>query len=272
VLNKKSRIYILYCYAITWSAWGTVILLSHGKISPEQPLYLLYGLGGLLGPVLAAFIAHKFYGPKNEFKQFLQQLVRVKLHYMWFMGIILLPFALSFLPFSMEWSNSGHMGEIFVKPYYTVFLTLPMFIIGGGMEELGWRGTLLPELNKKYSIFTSTLVVTVFWLFWHVPLWFINGTVQFGSNLEIFMISLLTISLLLSAVYIKTRSIFLCVLLHALFNSNGSYFAASNVEATWPEYLTVIIQLFICFIIYYFLVRRNNLFKKIPPIRIKNTD
>ena len=36
------------------------------------------------------------------------------------------------------------------QPLYVGFLMILPMIIGGGVEEIGWRGLLQPELEKKY--------------------------------------------------------------------------------------------------------------------------
>ena len=43
-------------------------------------------------------------------------------------------------------------------------------------EEIGWRGTLLPLLLRRMSPRRATFVLSLFWAFWHLPLfWFSPG-------------------------------------------------------------------------------------------------
>ncbi|MGI5852645.1 MAG: CPBP family intramembrane glutamic endopeptidase, partial [Caldicoprobacterales bacterium] len=35
---------------------------------------------------------------------------------------------------------------------------LPLFIIGGGLEEIGWRGYLQPKLEKVTNYLVSVLI------------------------------------------------------------------------------------------------------------------
>lgn len=52
-----------------------------------------------------------------------------------------------------------------------IHLVLQVVIIGFG-EELGWRGWLLPNLNKKYSLLKAMILVLIIWTLWHFPILF----------------------------------------------------------------------------------------------------
>ena len=38
------------------------------------------------------------------------------------------------------------------NPLYLALIEFPIMIIGGGLEEIGWRGYLQPTLQKKMVI------------------------------------------------------------------------------------------------------------------------
>ncbi|GAA2084753.1 CPBP family intramembrane metalloprotease [Streptomyces albiaxialis] len=53
-----------------------------------------------------------------------------------------------------------------------------MLVTGPLSEEAGWRGTAYPRMRASMGRFTVGLVLGAIWLVWHLPLFFIDGTVQ----------------------------------------------------------------------------------------------
>lgn len=57
-----------------------------------------------------------------------------------------------------------------------IHLILQISIIGIG-EEMGWRGWLLPNLNKKYSLIKTIFLVWIIWTLWHFPILFSDSEI-----------------------------------------------------------------------------------------------
>lgn len=118
------------------------------------------------------------------------------------------------------------------KPLYLVLINFPIMIIGGGLEEIGWRGYLQPTLQKRWSPFTSTLIVGGIWAIWHLPLWFVVGSNQTSMNFLWFTLIALALSFLMTVIYLYTKSIFLCIIFHSLINSFWEvYIPNTNVSS-----------------------------------------
>lgn len=92
-------------------------------------------------------------------------------------------------------------------------------IIGGGLEELGWRGIALPELEKTFTPLMSSLVLSIIWFLWHFPLFFIKGTNQYGCSILIFYLGVLGNTFILTWIYNKTESLLISVVFHASSNT-----------------------------------------------------
>ncbi|WGX76637.1 CPBP family intramembrane metalloprotease [Paraclostridium bifermentans] len=134
--------------------------------------------------------------------------------------------------------------------YPLIFLTwiAPFMIFGGGLEEIGWRGFLLPKLLSKYSPLKSSLLIGLIWSCWHLPLWFVVGSPQQHLNFLPFALSCLASSFVLTFIYMETNSIWLCIIFHALDNACSYVFKYSVDLHIIISISTAIVGLLILFI------------------------
>jgi membrane protease YdiL (CAAX protease family) len=99
----------------------------------------------------------------------------------------------------------------------------------GGMEEPGWRGFLLPELQKRFNPLVASLIIAVIWELWHIPL-FINGFFSSGVVEGMARMSLFIIPLAIFFTWVYNKSggkLLVLVLLHTSFNVVWSIVPAS---------------------------------------------
>ncbi len=130
--------------------------------------------------------------------------------------------------------------------YFLVFSLVNFILIffGGGPlgEEPGWRGFALPRLQTRYGALKGTLFLGVVWTFWHLPDFLTSaqgggpgtGWSDFFTNLPIFLVMVLAISIVMTWVYNNTRgSLFIAILLHAAINTTSiipPLFAPKNMS------------------------------------------
>jgi membrane protease YdiL (CAAX protease family) len=57
-------------------------------------------------------------------------------------------------------------------------MMLGLVVMAGLGEEFGWRGFLVPRLQRRHNALVSSLIVGVFHSLWHSPLFFVDGTTQ----------------------------------------------------------------------------------------------
>lgn len=125
-------------------------------------------------------------------------------------------------------------------PWFMFFLSLPGNLVIGGMEEAGWMTALQPGLDRRWGFFTSSLVVGVVWLLWHVPLFFIPGTNHESGLIDFWMfaVQIMAFRFLYGAIFrVSGRSgVFLCILSHTVFNAAS--FTLGIPPTTWAGTLT----------------------------------
>ena len=254
MFNKKIIIYIIIAFVITWGSWFAVSLFQTGDTIP-QPLFPLFVFGGF-GPVISAFIVKRFMCDKSDFKEFLRQTILVRVHIFWYLFVFIMPLILIFTPWLINFMITGKNELVITQPLNMIVVLIPVMVIGGGFEEFGWRGFLLPELLKKYSIVVSTIFVSIIWAIWHVPLWFIVGVSQYGTSFIEFTITATALSILFTMLYIKDKSIFMAILFHSMINVYLSTFTTPYTQ-TLPILVNVTtkfliaILVFVVFLIYY---------------------
>lgn len=118
---------------------------------------------------------------------------------------------------SKEINPAFSLGNLFV-----IFLSA--VCVYGGEEELGWRGTLQPTLETRFSFWISSLITGCIWAVWHVPLWFVIGSSQSRMPFILFSLFAIYLSILLAAVFKKTNSVLFCAIFHGLINTLLSLF------------------------------------------------
>lgn len=171
---KELSIFFLLACAISWLLWAPLWLPFFG-LKTTAFLPYQHGFGGL-GPMLAALATTALFQGKAGLQVLGKRCFQGK-PLTWTAIAVLLPFAFALLGgliarFSdgvfPDFSKMGRSAE-FPELSIVGFLLYNIFFFGYG-EEVGWRGFALPRLQEKHSPLRATLVLSVFWALWHLPL------------------------------------------------------------------------------------------------------
>jgi len=133
-------------------------------------------------------------------------------------------------------------------------------IIGGGMEEPGWRGFLQPALDEKFPFALSALIVGIIWAVWHIPGWFVQSIGQSYVNFFSFTIYCIGLSFVMAALYKLTKNVFAIVLFHSWTNAIGSVFSM-DIILNPPGFALIAvcaIQIVVSIAIYMFVDKKRN--------------
>ena len=87
-------------------------------------------------------------------------------------------------------------------------------------EELGWRGFVLNEVQKKFSPLKSSIIVGVAWGFWHTPLWLMSGYsgLQLVQYIICFLGGIVAVSIIITTFYNLNHNLLIPIVIHQLFN------------------------------------------------------
>lgn len=250
-MSKLIRNYVLLTFLIMIFCWGTVLLFSINGIilTNNYFLYIPYFIGGF-SPTIASYIVIKLKDKNTKFKDWLVNIFDFKHNI--FSYILVVVFSVLFiLP---QCLICGYQTG---APLYTILFMIPIMLFGGGLEEAGWRYILQPELEKKYNFVISTLIVSVIWWLWHLPLFYIQGVGQFGQNFFIFGINVLGLSFALACIRKTTKSVWLCVLFHCIINSlSGIYIVNDNILG---NFVSAVILIFVSLILVKIKHKKENI-------------
>lgn len=98
-------------------------------------------------------------------------------------------------------------------------------LVLGPVEEFGWRGLALPLLQRRLSPLAAALVLGLIWGLWHLPAFFLAGTVQSGWSFGPFLVGSVAVSVILTGMFNAARG---SILIAALF-----HFQLNN--PVWPD-------------------------------------
>jgi len=226
VKTHSLLVYFVLAYGVTWSFHIPLVLSKRGLIETQIPMAIHYL--GAFGPMIAALILTVLTQGIVGVRALLSRWFKWRVKAQYYAFAILGPLGLFILAvlinrvIARTWADLSLLGEADYLPYLTPLGTLLLWLLTYALgEETGWRGYALPRLQRKYSATTSTLILAVFWAFWHLPAFFYRDTyIQLGFlGFPMFLISITFASMVFTWLYNSTGgSLLLVILFHAFFN------------------------------------------------------
>lgn len=90
-------------------------------------------------------------------------------------------------------------------------------------EEYGWRGYLLPRLLNWMTPIKASLFIGLVWAVWHFPAYMIGTGVPDGMNFFVFAGWVVLASVVMTWLFVHTRSVLTAILFHASANMTFNY-------------------------------------------------
>jgi membrane protease YdiL (CAAX protease family) len=208
--------FVALAYALSWTLW--VLAALGGGTVP----FLL----GALGPMAAAAVVTRRTG--GSLRAWIAPVWRWRVPLRWWAYALGLPallyavvsLVLQLLGEPVDWS----LGVGRLPDYAATFLFV--LVLGGALEEPGWRGFGLPLLQQSHTPLVATLLLGLAWGFWHVPVYGPAGFVV-PTVLAFFYTFL----------WNRTRSLALCLLLHASFTPAQDHFVLMARDRAYTDAL-----------------------------------
>lgn len=242
---EKYQIPILFLLVLglTWPFMIVDVLGSHGVLQFRVPVVLWLVMGYM--PTLAAVIVTRLTQGKEGVRALFRKFLIARVGFRWYAFAIFGLAAATIVAvilgnqFGATTNNPLINAEIAAAGPVAIILNASlMFIIRGILngEEFAWRGAALPRLQAKYNALTSSLILSVPWILFHLPLFFTKGSTQENMSFLCYAFQLVATTILFTWIYNNTRgSVLLAYIFHASMNTWTELFSinAANHLQNW---------------------------------------
>ncbi len=191
-------------------------------IAENATRLLIFAVGAMWCPAIAAIITRLY------FQRNLNGFGLYPGEPKWLLLSMLLPVAVGLAMFGTAWvtgiapfSDAG-AARVFSVAFVPLFLSLLLFnCFAAAGEELGWRGFLVPELNRFMGFTELALLSGAIWTSWHFPLIVFgtyHGTGSLAYSLAVFIPSVMGAAVVLAWLRLVSGSVWTAILFHGFWN------------------------------------------------------
>src|SRR5215210_6631770 len=225
-------------FSLSWLLIGLIALVGGRNTLAPVAMVSIF----ILGPLLAAFGASAYAEGWMGIRGLLTQWVRWRVAPRWYVIALGIP-ALIVVASALLFLALG--GPVPPALPGSIWLAVPLmliaFVVGGLVEETGWRGYALPRLQPRVGALWASIILGVIHACWHLPLFFIAGAGFDTIAFPVYVVITIALSVLFTWVYNNTgHSLLLVSIAHASVNvwmSNlwGRAVAALPAAAPGPD-------------------------------------
>jgi len=222
--------FVAACYAVTWLAWSG---LHSPAATGKMWAFWTFLLVTVWSPTFIALAITTLFGGLSGVQTLLRRLLQLPSSaWRWYIAAIVLPSSCVLVATVL--ARALHQGAPLIA--MKALLSTIVIQLGTGAlgEELGWRGFLLPILQRKASPVTSALVMSVLWSLWHSPSFFFPGLPQVLISSSAFLITVTAFGVFLSLIFNKTGGhVFGAMLAHFVLNTSLALGGARFGNVLW---------------------------------------
>ncbi len=201
--------FVVTSYLLSWVFWIPAVL--NYRADPRiTPLGLGLTLIGAYGPTIAAFLFTARSGGRPAVRALLARYVKFDAGLIWPVLALGIPFVVFFGGIALKAIGGAELpapswGALTTAALVgRVAFALPF---GPLAEEAGWRGFLLPALQRRWNALSSSVIIGVVWTLWHLPMFWVPGVAlppNVAPGLEsvgIYMLGVIATSIIATFLY-----------------------------------------------------------------------
>lgn len=213
--------FVFVAFLVSWTLFAAWYLLGDSAELAATAAYV----GGGFGPTVAAVVLLVARG--ESLRAWGRRVLRVRLPVTAYLFAVVVPLAAVAVAGAVHVGFLGGPAALDALPSpaeYPLYLGF-ILLFAGGQEEPGWRGYLLPLLQREVTPLLAALLVGLVWSAWHAPLFVFPGTIQADIAVWLYVPNLVGLSVILTWLVNHSRaSVLPAMLLHAGANAVANYY------------------------------------------------
>lgn len=196
--------FLTITFLLTWGIIGFYVLAPvvatrwFGEISGSHPLFFL----ATWAPAIAALVLVLYHAGLVGVCRFLSRLGLWQAPTGW-VGFVLIGLPIVFMAGSLV-KGGPLLAPLPPGGVGPVIAVMVMMLFLGPVEEFGWRGVLQPMLQRHVAPIWAGALIGAIWGVWHLPAFYLAGTVFGGWNFLPFFVGNVALAVLVTPLLNRT--------------------------------------------------------------------
>ncbi|MEU3020672.1 type II CAAX endopeptidase family protein [Nocardiopsis sp. NPDC007018] len=208
--------FLVVAFAFSWTAWWLVPRFLDG--GDPTPAVLVGGFGPMVAAILVTVLTRGRSGVAALFRRHSLRRRGGAWPYVITALIVLAIAGSAALPVYLgtaEVEEAALRAALLGVPVQFLLIAL----VGGGNEELGWRGFALPRLQGALPPLAANVTLGAVWAVWHAPLFEMAGTIQSEVHFPAYALLCVGLTVVMGHVFNSARGgVLAAVVAHAAVN------------------------------------------------------
>lgn len=209
-------------FLFTWIFW--IIAFTSSSLT----LNGIFRIAGSFMPSIMSIIFTGYYYGVSGIKKLLRKLTIWRINPFFYvfvflytaMSIYIPSFICSIIGVNYKIYINNHISSFqLTSPFTTLICFFAVMIFGGPVgEELGWRGFVLPKLQKNVNPLMSSIILGIIWTSWHIPMFYFHVP-GYDISFISYLLETIWLTILFTWLYNNTKGSLLIIILYHSFDN-----------------------------------------------------